>query len=153
MIGTIGNKLFLWFSSIIIILFFLLTYFRTCIGINKEPPKNQNWYCHKCGTKTNILKNNDNNTQLSPNNNNPSSNKISSPPLNETNNINNDQINYDKQNSTITDLAIDNSNNNNNNNNNQNSELDPSLLYSINDSNNYLNSIKKKKKSLNKELI
>lgn len=21
-----------------------------CIGITKEPPKNQNWYCHKCGT-------------------------------------------------------------------------------------------------------
>lgn len=25
---------------------------RHCIGITKEPPKNQNWYCHKCGTQT-----------------------------------------------------------------------------------------------------
>lgn len=22
-----------------------------CIGIKEEPPENQNWYCHKCGTK------------------------------------------------------------------------------------------------------
>ena len=26
---------------------------RRCIGIKKEPPKNQNWYCRKCGTNEN----------------------------------------------------------------------------------------------------
>ena len=25
---------------------------RHCIGLTEEPPENQNWYCHKCGTKT-----------------------------------------------------------------------------------------------------
>lgn len=24
-----------------------------CVGINREPPSNQNWYCHKCGNTDN----------------------------------------------------------------------------------------------------
>ena len=138
MIGIIGNKN-IYLLLIITHYKIRSIYFRTCIGINKEPPKNQNWYCHKCGTKTNILDNSKNNTQLSPNVINPLNTIIDS------NITNNDQINYEEPKDT---QKIDSTSETSNS---QHTALDPSLLFSINDSNNYLNSIKKKKKSLNKE--
>jgi hypothetical protein len=143
MIGIIGNKN-IYLLLIISHYKIRSIYFRTCIGINKEPPKNQNWYCHKCGTKTNILDNSKNNTQLSPNVINPLNTKKSSP-LIDSNITNNDQINYEEPKDT---QKIDSTSETSNS---QHTALDPSLLFSINDSNNYLNSIKKKKKSLNKE--
>jgi hypothetical protein len=39
---------------------------RHCIGITKKPPKNQNWYCHKCGAQT--ATNQRTSTLTSPNN-------------------------------------------------------------------------------------
>ena len=26
---------------------------RHCVGVTREPPENQNWYCHKCGATQN----------------------------------------------------------------------------------------------------
>ncbi len=128
---------------------------RTCIGINKEPPKNQNWYCHKCGAKSDSL---DNRPQKS------TSARVTNlvRTITPTSFMDTDQsnANHGSENTSTLNDNINNAKNNSNSDNNTSSSnnnisssqeqeiLDPSLLYSISDSNNYLNSIKKKKKSL-----
>lgn len=139
---------------------------RHCIGITKEPPKNQNWYCHKCGTNKN--KNPDNlqsnppksntTSPISPKNNmlgltkttiSPESNSnkhtfidvVTNSPMHD--NLMNASLKDENQNAN-TSLASNTSEESSNN----NSFFNSSLLFSNDAPSNYLNSLKKKKKKI-----
>jgi hypothetical protein len=166
MIGIIGKRNVLDKNYFFLFLYlFLNTLNRHCIGITKEPPKNQNWYCHKCGTNKNknsdLLQSNppksNTTSPISPKNSmlgltkttiSPESNSnkhtfidvVNNSPMHD--NLINASLKDENQNAN-TSLASNTSEESSNN-----SFFNTSLLFSNDAPSNYLNSLKKKKKKI-----
>ena len=138
-------------------------FLRHCIGINREPPRNQNWYCHKCGNtklddspenaQTEAKLSSNSNHSISPNSSSNGNNAnreniaagITANENNSNGNIfsNNDNVVDSNDNNTSLNKSSTNADDSGSLN---NSSFFNSGIFSSDEPSNYLNSIKKKKK-------